>query len=469
MRAPGAAARRCQPRRAPCHSGAQCRARRCGESRPRGRRAADRALRKVAWPLVRRARKALRAELAAKAQPRGLHRVRLRAALQRPGEQRRGEHAHRAEQRGCEIPPVGALHPEPGHDVALPVEVVAEHPDVPLVHERLPVVAHPPQPFELRPHQQGQRAARANRARKSGVQPQRNGCCGRIDAQPAAAGEEYFGPGVRVRLAHREDPIDRIRIAAEIAGHDARRQPRGAHQEDERGGEMLAESGAGREQELVDRIAPERRRLERVREPAAAKKVHRARDDLGLARRSAAPFLGKVLRLRVEARRKPHRCAQQQRVLGGIRLGVGDRGHLVAQPGAHRSHRKQMPLGREIRARRPLRRRFEREQPVAVVGFEQHAVAQGRPSAQPRRALGEMSLPGAPRTPVEVRQHRPAPVALARRRNRPGKFGTERERVRLREVGDRSRRHRVVETGNRGLRVLRQAPHRTLHTREQQK
>ncbi len=61
------------------------------------------------------------------------------------------------------------------------------------------------------------------------AQPLGRDHCGRIDARPAAAFQPDFRPRMGIRLTHQEVVADRIPLPAEIAGHHARRDARGAH------------------------------------------------------------------------------------------------------------------------------------------------------------------------------------------------------------------------------------------------
>ena len=95
-------------------------------------------------------------------------------------------------------------------------------------------------------------------------------------AHPASTFEPDFGPGVRIRLPHDQIAADRVVLAALIAGDDARGNARGAHHHRERRREVLAEAAPRVEQEVVDRIRVEPRRLERVEELFVAKLVEHA-------------------------------------------------------------------------------------------------------------------------------------------------------------------------------------------------
>jgi hypothetical protein len=119
------------------------------------------------------------------------------------------------------------------------------------------------------------RCRAAVRRRQCGDDPLRDARRGdgrrRVDAHPALAGEPDFGPGVGIGLAHDEVAIDRVELAALIAGDHPRRNAGGAHQEDEGRRVVLAEAAARLEEEFVDRVRAEQRRQQGVVEVLVAK------------------------------------------------------------------------------------------------------------------------------------------------------------------------------------------------------
>ena len=81
-------------------------------------------------------------------------------------------------------------------------------------------------------------------------------------------------------------------VSALIPGDDARRDAGGPHQEDEGGGVVFAEAAPRLEEELVDRIVAEQRRLQCIDEGFAAEELQRFRCD-GIRRRVlASPAVG---------------------------------------------------------------------------------------------------------------------------------------------------------------------------------
>ena len=122
---------------------------------------------------------------------------------------------------------------------------------------------------------------------------------GRIDAHPAASGDPHFGPRVRIGIAHQQIAAGRIPPAALIAGDDARRDSGRAHQDDERRCVVLAETLLRREQKIVDRVAAEQRRIERVGE-ALVEQVERRAHDRCVVEPLRPPAFGKRARARIE-------------------------------------------------------------------------------------------------------------------------------------------------------------------------
>ena len=83
---------------------------------------------------------------------------------------------------------------------------------------------------------------------------------------PADAFEPYFGPCVCVGLSNDQMPAHRIQFAALVTENNSRREPGRTHHYSESGCVVFAKSAPGVEQEAVDRVVAQRRRLERVKE-----------------------------------------------------------------------------------------------------------------------------------------------------------------------------------------------------------
>ncbi len=113
---------------------------------------------------------------------------------------------------------------------------------------------------------------------------------GRIDAHPAPSFEPDFRPGVRIRLTDDQVAAHRVVFAALIAGDHARRDAGGTRQHRERGREVLAETAARVEQEIVDRIQFQPRRLERVEVFLVAKLGEHRCDECRVAPGALAHF-----------------------------------------------------------------------------------------------------------------------------------------------------------------------------------
>jgi hypothetical protein len=206
---------------------------------------------------------------------------------------------------------------------------------------------------------------------------------------------------------------------------------------------MLAEPGLGLEQELVDRVRAQQRRLEGVGKGALDQERNRALQDFGIARRAAAPLRGERRRAGIESRRHALRAPQQARALLRLGLRRDHRRELVAQPRAHGAGRDQLAVEAHAAALGQAGRGFQGEQPGAVVRLEHDLVTVRGFAALRRHELDQVGRADAPGAAVEVPQHRTAPVALLRLRRVAVELGAKRDRVRLREAGQGARRHGV--------------------------
>ena len=351
---------------------------------------------------MRRARDAARGELAAERLPRLLHRVGTGKAPQRPDEEPDRHQAEESEEQRRQLLPVGVAHAEREHQVPLPLGAVAQHPDVPLMSERFPLVARGAQPCHVRPQHERQAFHLRQRAREAVVHALRHRRRRRIDAHPAAAGEEHLGPCMGVRLAHGDDLVHGVEIAALVAGHHARRDAGRAHEHRKGGGEVLAEAGLGLEEELVHRVGAEERRLQRIGEASFAKEIECAREHVRVRAAGSAPFLGE----RHGAPAVPGRQAQrprEQRAAFLARLPGRDcRNHLVAQAAAHRDVGEHLPVEAHARGGGQADRRLEREEPRVVVRLQHHGVAIDAARVGRRLVAHRVYPLGRPGAPVEV-------------------------------------------------------------------
>ncbi len=318
------------------------------------------------------------------------------------------------------------------------------------------------QPGRIDPPAHAEGAFGAADGMRAADHPLRRDRRGRIDAHPAAAVEPHLVPGMRVALA--QDPVIGVAVvgAALVAGDHARRNAGGAHQGGERRGVVPAEAAAGVEQEFVDRILAEHRRLERVEERLCAKhREHRLRV-AGVVRMRGAQFAGERRGARIAPRRQAGIAAARlgAQVAGRAHPRIGRRGEIDG-PIEHRGAHQHVIAG-EVGARQvPGRRPVERVDPVAPAGFQAQAVAIGRPVRlrRPGRAgRAHARRAASPGAAVEVMQHRAAPVALGRRRRRSLEAHAEGHVVGQGEVGDVARTQGVAEPRCGGVRILRHGP-----------
>src|SRR5690606_37981785 len=167
-----------------------------------------------------------------------------------------------------ELAPVADRYAEAAQQVLLPAAVVGQDPLVPGVADRVEVE---PQPLRHRPRALGGVARRAGRRQPhAALDALRRDGGGRVDANPAAAREPDLGARMRIGLPDLPVAVDRVALAALVAGDDAGRDAEGAHQYREGAGIVFAEAGTGAEQEIVDAVASQQRRLQRVPERFAA-------------------------------------------------------------------------------------------------------------------------------------------------------------------------------------------------------
>ena len=230
---------------------------------------------------------------------------------------------------------------------------------------------------------------------------------------------------------------------------------------------MLAETALGVEQELVHAVTAEGGRQQRVDEPLVAQPGDGVVHERFVVGDRAAPALPQGDRAGIEARGQQLRAREAPRRLRVDAPAPRNRGHLVAHAVADFVIRHDLPVAREPRVRRQGGRGLQREKPVAVVRLEHDRVVVFRLAAGDLVGGAQPPRPGAPGEAVEIPQHRPAPVELARWGRAAFEKRAEGDRIGDRKLRQRARRHRVRQAGDARIRVLRHAPQRALHAREE--
>ena len=127
-----------------------------------------------------------------------------------------------------------------------------------------------------------------------------------------------------VVLPNGQPAVDGVHFAALVTGDDAGRHAGGAHRHGEGAGEMLAESLAGIEQELVGAVFAEQRRIQRVDQPLAQKKGLRLSQHISVAARVGAPTGGQPPDAWIAAGRQGQRLLPERRrfVGAGAQQGI---------------------------------------------------------------------------------------------------------------------------------------------------
>ena len=227
------------------------------------------------------------------------------------------ERHQRQHERHAELFPVGVADVQPLEQPAL--LSLAEGDDL-VVPERvrgIPGEAHLREQRVLAQEPAGQRLAALRERRFEPALDTLRSDGGRwIDAHPAAPFEPHLRPCVRLRLADQQIAAHRVVLAALVAGDHARRDAGGARQHRERGREVLAESAARVEQEIVDGVQLQPRRLERVEVFLVAKLGEHRCDECLVAPGALAHFAGECDRALVAAGGQP-------RVHGAHQVGQG--------------------------------------------------------------------------------------------------------------------------------------------------
>ena len=189
---------------------------------------------------------------------------------QAPGE------CHRGDERD-DLPRPGTTEAEIAQQVALALEVEPDDTALPLVVHRIPMQAQALEPGHVQACEIRHRLALRQRGPETAFDARRCDGGSRIEALPCA-GDERFGPRVRIGVTHDHVAPVRVDLSALIAGDDARRNAGGAQQHDERAGVVFAESASRVEQKGVDRIACEQRRCQRVGERLLAEPIEHCGD-----------------------------------------------------------------------------------------------------------------------------------------------------------------------------------------------
>ena len=178
---------------------------------------------------------------------------------------------------------------------------VAQHPLVPDVVDGVQGQAEVAPQAVLAARQERQGVSGRQRGLDAALDPGRGDRAGRVDPHPAAPVEPDLGPGVGVGLADDHVVAQAVDLAAQVAGHHPGRHPGRAHQGDEAGRIHFAEPGLDVEQELVDRVASEQRRVECVDKAGFAEHAQGALDDLRRRQSFAVPARGQRQGARVVA------------------------------------------------------------------------------------------------------------------------------------------------------------------------
>ena len=128
-----------------------------------------------------------------------------------------------------------------------------------------------------------------------------------------------------IGLPDDDEAVDRIRLAALVAGDDPGRHAGGSHQDDEGGSVVFAEAALGDEQEIIDRMFAEQRRLQCVSEAGAGKQCQCLLHQPFRVRISLSPGLGQLARTRVGVAGEGEVAAQNRLVLVPIETVIEDR------------------------------------------------------------------------------------------------------------------------------------------------
>ena len=175
---------------------------------------------------------------------------------------------------------------------------------------------------------------------------------------------------------------------------------------------MTAEAALGREQEVVDRIAAERRRCERVVVGLGVQHIEHAPNEIGIVGMGAPQLQGERSGARISGERQP----QIEGDFGGAQgrdeacAGIGRQAELGALCGAGAQFQRR--IGREHQiGRLRLARPLEREYPGMRRGFEFNRVAIGRAGRLESGESFDGAGVAAPGPAVELVEYGSPPVA----------------------------------------------------------
>ena len=278
-----------------------------------------------------------------------------------------------------------------------------------------------------------------------------------VDAHPAPFLEPHLGPGVGVALAHHQVAVERVDLAPLVARDDPRGHARGAHQNGEGAGVVLAEALARPEEKLVHRVAQQQRGVEGIHERLLAEEQERPRHaGLGVRAPGEPPP-----RERDGVRVGPGGQLQGEPALALAERGqpvAGGRGGLVAHALAHGSRREELQVATDLGPGWWLDGRVQGVEPAPAVGLQRHLVARGRALGED---LGGRLLPPFARAPAPAvgrPEHRAAPVELVPGGLRAGEAHAEGHLVGQPEPTDEPGAHGVVEAAAGGVGVGGQRP-----------
>ncbi len=232
---------------------------------------------------------------------------------QQGGDGQRGQGGH-----------VGLVQAELVQQIELALAAVVQHPLVPGVVERVPLVAQLQQQRGVAraEHGHAQQGLARGQGGAAAVDARRVNGGGRVGPHPAAFGQPVFGPGVGVALAHHPGVVHRVEAPALVAGDDARGNACGPYHHDERLRVVFAKTGAAVEQKLVHAVAQAvGARVEGVAEGLVAKHLQQGLRDEGAALSGRLGLRGELPSqrhaARIEARRQGFVGAQSGAELRG--------------------------------------------------------------------------------------------------------------------------------------------------------